>query len=72
MSEKVAVRNVGFCEKDCLCLFVCPTGASDTENSVIDVNRCIGCGACAEACPAKAISLVPGSIPRSSKNQMRS
>ena len=63
MNDKVAVRNVRLCEKDCLCLYVCPTGASDTENSVIDTDKCIGCGACAEACPAKAISLVPREYP---------
>ncbi|MCR4621165.1 MAG: 4Fe-4S binding protein [Clostridiales bacterium] len=51
------------CEKDCLCLYVCPTGASDTENSVIDTDKCIGCGACADACPSKAISLVPREYP---------
>ncbi|MBQ7058370.1 MAG: 4Fe-4S binding protein [Firmicutes bacterium] len=63
MSEKVAVRNIRLCEKDCLCLYVCPTGASDTENSIIDTDKCIGCGACAEACPSKAISLVPREYP---------
>ena len=63
MGDRYAVRNIHFCEKDCLCLYVCPTGASDTENSVIDVEKCIGCGACAEACPAKAISLVPRQYP---------
>ena len=63
MSGKVAVRNVRLCEKDCLCLYVCPTGASDTENSVIDPARCTGCGACAEACPSGAISLVPREYP---------
>ncbi len=63
MGDKYAVRNIRFCEKDCLCLYVCPTGASDTENSVIDAEKCIGCGACAEACPAKAISLVPREYP---------
>ena len=63
MSGKIAVRNVRLCEKDCLCLYVCPTGASDTENSVIDADKCIGCGACAEACPARAISLVPREYP---------
>ena len=63
MSEKIAVRNVRKCEKDCLCLYVCPTGASDTENSVIDADKCIGCGACAEACPAGAISMVPREYP---------
>ena len=63
MSEKVAVRNVRLCEKDCLCLYVCSTGASDTENSVIDTEKCIGCGACADACPSRAISLVPREYP---------
>ena len=63
MSDRYAVRNVKFCEKDCLCLFVCPTGATDTENSVIDTEKCIGCGACADACPAKAISMVPREYP---------
>ena len=54
-----AYRTVRLCTKDCICLYVCPTGASDTENSVIDVNKCIGCGACAAACPSSAISMVP-------------
>ena len=61
--EKFAVRNVRLCTKDCLCLFVCPTGATDTENSVIDTDKCIGCGACAEACPSAAISMVPTIYP---------
>ena len=63
MSEKFAVRNVRLCSKDCLCLYVCPTGASDTENSVIDIAKCVGCGACTEACPSGAISLVPREYP---------
>ena len=63
MAEKFAVRNLRLCTKDCLCLYVCPTGASDTENSIIDVNKCIGCGACADACPSAAISMVPYEYP---------
>ena len=63
MSDRIAVRNVRKCEKDCLCLYVCPTGASDTENSVIDAEKCVGCGACADACPAGAISMVPKESP---------
>ena len=63
MGEKYAVRNLRLCTKDCLCLYVCPTGATDTENSIIDVNKCIGCGACAEACPSSAISMVPKEYP---------
>ncbi len=58
-----AVRNIDRCTKDCLCLYVCPTGASDTENGQIDAAKCIGCGACANACPSHAIVLVPREYP---------
>jgi Fe-S-cluster-containing hydrogenase component 2 len=61
--KKIAVRNLRLCTKDCLCLYVCPTGATDTEDSIIDVSKCIGCGMCAEACPSAAISLVPEEMP---------
>ena len=42
MKKKVAVRNLRLCTKDCLCLYVCPVGATDTENSIIDTEKCIG------------------------------
>ena len=61
--KKFAMRNLRLCTKDCLCLYVCPTGAADTENSIIDREKCIGCGACAESCPSKAISMVPVDMP---------
>lgn len=59
-----AVRNIRLCTKDCLCLYVCPTGATDTENGQIDENTCIsGCRKCVDACPSHAISLVPEEYP---------
>ena len=63
MADKYAVRNLRLCTKDCLCLYVCPTGAADTEDSIIDPDKCIGCGVCAGACPSGAISMMPKELP---------
>jgi len=47
-----------------MCLYVCPTGATDTENSIIDVTKCIpGCMECVKSCPSGAISMVPDQYP---------
>lgn len=55
-----AVRNIRLCTKDCLCLFVCPTGATDTETGQIDASKCLdGCRLCVDACPSHAIFLLP-------------
>ncbi len=60
-----AVRNIRLCTKDCLCLYVCPTGATDTETGQIDAETCIsGCRLCVDACPSHAISLVPEEFPK--------
>lgn len=67
--KRIAVRNLRLCTKDCLCLYVCPTGATDTENSIIDAEKCLGCGVCADACPGGAISMVPLEYPPQQKKQ---
>ncbi len=66
-----AVRNNRLCTKDCLCLYVCPTGATDTEDGQIDRNKCIGCGVCARSCPAATISMAPEKdrIPKQQPNE---
>ncbi len=71
MKTQHAVRNIRLCSKDCLCLYVCPVGASDTENGQIDFAKCTGCGACAAACPSGAISMVPLQLP-AQQSKMRS
>lgn len=54
-----AVRNIKLCTKDCMCLYVCPTGATDTEDGKIDASKCIdGCRLCVDACPSHAIYLI--------------
>lgn len=54
-----AARNIRLCTKDCACLMVCPTGATDTENGQIDESKCLdGCRLCVDACPSHAIYLV--------------
>lgn len=59
-----AYRNVNLCTKDCLCLYVCPTGATDTETGQIDFDTCIGCGKCVMACPSGALTMVPREYPK--------
>ena len=59
-----AYRNLRMCSKDCMCLYVCPTGATDTETGQIDFKKCIGCGACVKSCPGKAISMIPENYPK--------
>jgi rubrerythrin/NAD-dependent dihydropyrimidine dehydrogenase PreA subunit len=63
-----AVRNIDLCTKDCLCLYVCPTGATDTETGQIDALKCLdGCRICVDACPSHAISLIPEEFPPQQK-----
>ena len=63
MPRMVASRNLRICTKDCMCLYVCPTGATDTETGQIDFAKCVGCGDCARSCPNSAISMIPLDYP---------
>ena len=67
MADMHAYRDLKLCTKDCLCLFVCPVGATDTETGQIDFTKCNGCGACMKACPAHAISMLPNKMPPQQK-----
>ncbi len=69
MEKEHAYRNLKLCTKDCLCLFVCPVGATDTENGQIDFDKCIGCGACIRACPSQAITMIPNKMPPQQKKE---
>ena len=69
MADMHAYRDLKLCTKDCLCLFVCPVGATDTETGQIDFEKCIGCGACSRACPAHAITMLPNIMPAQQKKK---
>ena len=72
MPKMIASRNLRICTKDCMCLYVCPTGASDTETGQIDFSKCIGCGDCARSCPNSAISMIPLDYPHQQPKDDRS
>lgn len=60
-----AARNIALCTKDCVCLFICPTGATDTENGQVDFSKCLdGCRLCVDACPSHALYLVASNYPK--------
>lgn len=60
-----AARNLALCTKDCICLFVCPTGATNTETGQIDFSKCLdGCRLCVDACPSHALYLVYDNYPQ--------
>lgn len=62
--QTYASRNLTLCTKDCLCLFVCPTGATDTETGQVDASKCIsGCRLCVDSCPSHALSIMYRSYP---------
>ncbi len=71
MGKEHAYRNLKLCTKDCLCLFVCPVGATNTEDGQIDFEKCIGCGACSRACPSHAITMIPNKMPPQQKKEQQ-
>lgn len=67
-ANKLFYRGRGTCEKACLgfgdCVSVCDYDAIHIENgiAVINRNKCVGCGACAKACPNALIEIVPSKM----------
>lgn len=54
-----AVRDPGLCIECERCRQICRFGAITEDFSMLDV-ECEGCGACEQACPTEAISLIEG------------
>ncbi len=53
------VLSDGPCAGDCgACAGICPTGAlgADEAGLYLDLGRCVFCGTCADACPAKRVT----------------
>lgn len=51
-------KVIGGCALCLMCVDECPVGAISIEenvSSVIDKDKCIGCGRCADNCQAEAI-----------------
>lgn len=63
VSAKSLAMPEGYCTYGCLgegdcvkaCRFNAMTWSDEDEMPVIDLNRCVGCGACAEVCPQRLI-----------------
>jgi len=61
------VTTLKYSEENCigcgLCVLVCPHRVFEIQNNkvrIIDRNRCMECGACANNCVAKAITVKAG------------
>lgn len=57
MTYIIAAPCIGVKDKSCteVCPMDCIHGSDDDEMLYIDPEECIDCGACAPACPVKAI-----------------
>jgi 2-oxoacid:acceptor oxidoreductase delta subunit (pyruvate/2-ketoisovalerate family) len=56
------VVDTARCVNCLLCWLYCPDSAVEVDGETfagIDLDYCKGCGICAEACPVRAIAMVP-------------
>ena len=61
--SKVSFFKIGIIETNCIkcgdCEIACKSNCIDSENEIVDFDRCVGCFNCFDVCPSIGISYLP-------------